>query len=91
VTSHDEFRSRVDEALLDESAEDLYEYAPCGYLSTLPDGTIARANHRFIEWTGISREALLAGSKFQILLTVGSRIYLRNALRPVVAHAGRRE
>jgi sigma-B regulation protein RsbU (phosphoserine phosphatase) len=28
-------------ALLEDSAEDLYETAPCGYLSTLLDGTIA--------------------------------------------------
>ena len=57
MTSRDELRSRVDEALLDESAEDLYEHVPCGYLSTLPDGTIVRANHTFIEWMGTSREA----------------------------------
>ena len=29
-------------SLLDESAEDLYENAPCGYLTTLPDGTVDR-------------------------------------------------
>ena len=33
-------RPRVDAALLEETAEDLYEHAPCGYLSTLPDGRI---------------------------------------------------
>ena len=66
------FRAQVDQALLDESAEDLYEHAPCGYLSTLPDGTIVRANHTLVEWTGIARERLLAGTKFQTLLTIGS-------------------
>ena len=30
-------------ALLEDSVEDLYEYAPCGYLSTLLDGTRTRA------------------------------------------------
>src|SRR5215210_5679410 len=28
--------------LLEESAEDLYEHAPCGYLSALPNGIIAK-------------------------------------------------
>ena len=30
-------------ALLEDSVEDLYEHAPCGYLSTMLDGTIATA------------------------------------------------
>ncbi|GLY88322.1 hypothetical protein [Actinoallomurus iriomotensis] len=33
-------------ALLEDSAEDLYEGAPCGYLSTLMDGTIAKITRR---------------------------------------------
>jgi len=33
-------------ALLEDSAEDLYEHAPCGYLSTLLDGSIAKINAR---------------------------------------------
>ena len=37
-------RDAVHEALLEESAEDLYEHAPCGYLSTLPDGLIVKVN-----------------------------------------------
>jgi PAS domain S-box-containing protein len=88
VTSRDEFRSRLDEALLEESAEDLYEHAPCGYLSTLPDGTIVRANHTFIEWAGASRETLLAGRKFQTLLTVGSRIYYETHYAPLLRMQG---
>jgi PAS domain S-box-containing protein len=88
VTSGDEFHSRVDGALLQESAEDLYENAPCGYLSTLPDGTIVRANRTFVEWTGVSREALLAGRKFQTVLTVGSRIYYETHYAPLLRMQG---
>jgi PAS domain S-box-containing protein len=88
VTSGDEFRGRVDQALLEESAEDLYEDAPCGYLSTLPDGTVVRANRTFIEWTGVPREALLAGRKFQTLLTVGSRIYYETHYAPLLRMQG---
>jgi PAS domain S-box-containing protein len=88
VTSGDEFRRLVNQALLEESAEDLYEDAPCGYLSTLPDGTVVRANRTFIEWTGVSREALLAGRKFQTLLTVGSRIYYETHYAPLLRMQG---
>jgi PAS domain S-box-containing protein len=88
VTSRDEFRARVDEALLEESAEELYEQAPCGYLSTLPDGTIVRVNDTFIEWTGASRDVLLAGTKFQTLLTIGSRIYYETHYAPLLRMQG---
>ena len=79
---------RVVRALLEEEAEDLYEHAPCGYLSTLPDGTIARVNQTFIDWTGRSREALLAGTKFQSLLSIGSRIYYETHYAPLLRMQG---
>jgi signal transduction histidine kinase len=78
----------VDDALLEESAEELYEHAPCGYLSTLPDGTIVRVNQIFVEWTGSSREVLLAGTKFQSLLTIGSRIYYETHYAPLLRMQG---
>ncbi len=78
----------VREAVLEETAEDLYEHAPCGYLSTLPDGTIVRVNQIFVEWTGSSREVLLAGTKFQSLLTIGSRIYYETHYAPLLRMQG---
>ena len=36
----------------DESAEELYEMAPCGYLSTALDGRIIRANQTLKDWVG---------------------------------------
>jgi PAS domain S-box-containing protein len=88
VTARDDARRRVDHALLEESAEDLYEQAPCGYLSTLPDGTIVRVNQTLVEWTGASREALLGGTKFQSLLTIGSRIYYETHYAPLLRMQG---
>jgi PAS domain S-box-containing protein len=84
----DELRGHVDAALLEESAEDLYEHAPCAYLSTLPDGTIVRVNHTFVEWTGFSREVLLDGRKIQTLLSVGSRIYYETHYAPLLRMQG---
>jgi PAS domain S-box-containing protein len=84
----DHSRARIDDALLDESAEDLYEQAPCGYLSTLPDGTIVRVNHTLIEWTGHAREALLGGTKFQTLLSIGAKIYYETHYAPLLRMQG---
>lgn len=42
-------------ALLEDSAEDLYENAPCGYLSTLLDGRIAKINTTLLDWLGYER------------------------------------
>lgn len=64
----------VPNALLEESAEDLYENAPCGYISTLPSGVIVRVNRTFLTWTGYAREELLTGRRFQDLLTVGGKV-----------------
>ncbi len=88
MTFRDDARARVDAALLQESAEELYEHAPCGYLSTLPDGTIVRVNHTFVEWTGTSRDALLGGTKFQTLLAIGSRIYYETHYAPLLQMQG---
>ena len=87
MTSSDD-RPRIEDALLEESVEELYEHAPCGYLSTLPDGTIVKANQTFVEWMGATRELLLAGTKFQILLSIGSRIYYETHYAPLLRMQG---
>jgi PAS domain S-box-containing protein len=81
-------RSRLNQEVLAETAEELYEHAPCGYLSTLPDGTIVRVNQTFVEWTGLSRTALLAGMRFQTLLTIGSRMYYETHYAPLLRMQG---
>ena len=75
-------------ALFDESAEDLYENAPCGYLSTAPDGTIVRVNGTFLRWTGHTREGLVGVKRFQDLLTVGGRIYHETHYAPLLRMQG---
>ncbi len=81
-------RARIDAALLEESAEELYEHAPCAYLSTLPDGTIVKVNQTFLDWVGATREELLAGTRFQALLAVGSRIYYETHYAPLLQMQG---
>ena len=64
MTDNPETNRSVDEQLLEESLEDLYEHAPCGYVSTLLDGTFAKVNQTFLTWTDYPREELLAGKRW---------------------------
>jgi PAS domain S-box-containing protein len=77
------------EGVLIETAEDLYENAPCGYLSTLPDGTIVRVNQTLLDWTGYTRDALLDGRRLQSLLTIGSKIYYETHYAPLIQMQGK--
>jgi PAS domain S-box-containing protein len=76
------------EAPLDETAEELYEDAPCGYLSTRPDGTIVRVNRTFLAWTGYDREGLLAGKRFQDLLIPAGKIFYETHYAPLLQMQG---
>jgi signal transduction histidine kinase len=88
VTSSDESHGGTEDGLLAESIDDLYDHAPCGYLSTRPDGTIANVNQTLLDWIGRTREALLSGTKFQTLLTIGSKIYYETHYAPLVQMQG---
>ena len=78
----------ADDLPLEESAEDLFESAPCGYLTTRLDGTIIKVNRTFEEWTGLGREELVAGRRFQDLLTAGGRIYHETHYAPLLHMQG---
>jgi PAS domain S-box-containing protein len=71
-----------------ESAQELYENAPCGYLSTLPDGTIRKVNQTFLTWTGYTRATLLDGKRFQDLLTMPGRIFHDTHYGPLLQMQG---
>jgi serine/threonine-protein kinase RsbW len=75
-------------AALDEHLDELYDEAPCGYLSTLPDGRIVKVNQTFLDWTGFSRGELVAGRRFAELLSVGGRIYHETHFAPLLAMQG---
>jgi PAS domain S-box-containing protein len=78
----------VEAELLQEGIEDLYENAPCGYLSALPDGTIVKLNQTFLDWTGYRREDLVGRRRFQDLLTVGGKIYHETHYAPLLRMQG---
>jgi PAS domain S-box-containing protein len=78
----------LEAALSDESTDDLYEHAPCGYLSLLPDGVIGRANTTFLEWIGFAKDALVGRRRFLDVLTVGGRIYYETHFTPLLRMQG---
>lgn len=75
-------------ALLEDSAEDLYEHAPCGYLSTLLDGRIAKVNTTLLDWLGYQRDDLVGRKHFSDLLTVGGRLYHETHFAPMLRMQG---
>ncbi|MFD9937752.1 PP2C family protein-serine/threonine phosphatase [Streptomyces massasporeus] len=75
-------------ALLEDSAEDLYESAPCGYLSTLMDGTIAKINTTLLDWLGLDREAVAGRKRFADLLTIGGKLYHETHFAPLLRMQG---
>jgi sigma-B regulation protein RsbU (phosphoserine phosphatase) len=74
--------------LLEDTAEDLFEEAPCGYLSTRLDGTIIQVNRTFEAWTGRSRAELLGHTRFQDMLSPGGRIYYETHYAPLLRMQG---
>ncbi|WP_410588234.1 SpoIIE family protein phosphatase [Amycolatopsis sp. lyj-23] len=73
---------------MEDSAEDLYEHAPCGYLSTLLDGTIAKINATLLGWLGRERDEVVGRLRFAELLTVGGRIYHETHFAPLLRMQG---
>ncbi|MCX4571980.1 SpoIIE family protein phosphatase [Streptomyces sp. NBC_01571] len=75
-------------ALLEDSVEDLYEHAPCGYLSTTLDGLIAKFNTTLLDWLGYTSADLVGRRKFSDLLTVGGRLYHETHFAPLLRMQG---
>ncbi|MFJ7147045.1 PP2C family protein-serine/threonine phosphatase [Streptomyces sp. NPDC100445] len=75
-------------ALLEDSTEDLYEHAPCGYLSTQLDGRIAKVNTTLLDWLGYRRDDLVGRRLFSDLLTAGGRLYHETHFAPLLRMQG---
>ena len=71
----------------DEDLEDLFENAPCGYVSARPDGRIARVNRTLASWLGRDREQLV-GRRFQDLLNIAGKIYYETHFAPLLRMQG---
>jgi sigma-B regulation protein RsbU (phosphoserine phosphatase) len=72
---------------IEEDLEDLYENAPCGYLSLQTDGLIVKANQTFCRWTGYSQEDLI-GTRLHNLLNIAGRIFYETHFAPLLRMQG---
>ena len=75
------------EPVLRESAEDLYENAPCGYVVARPDRGIISVNATLLAWLGYERNALIDKS-FTDLLAVGSLMHYETHFAPLLQLQG---
>ncbi|NMO90361.1 ATP-binding protein [Actinomycetospora sp. TBRC 11914] len=88
MSTPDRASSRCRALALEETAEDLYEHAPCGYLSTLPDGEIVRINTTLLGWLGLDHDDVVGRRRFEDLLSVGGRIYHETHFWPLLRMQG---
>ncbi|WP_179040343.1 PAS domain-containing sensor histidine kinase [Rhizobium leguminosarum] len=70
-----------------EDLEDLYENAPCGYLSLQLDGRIVKVNRTLSTWIGIPAEQLL-GKRLHDLLNTSGRIFYETHFAPLLRMQG---
>jgi sigma-B regulation protein RsbU (phosphoserine phosphatase) len=70
-----------------EDLEDLYENAPCGYLSLDPGGRIFKVNKTLCNWVGYPPEHLL-GKRLSDLLNIAGRMFYETHIAPLLRMQG---
>lgn len=71
----------------DSDLQDLYENAPCGYLSLGPDGRIIRVNATLCAWLGRT-QADLIGKRLRDLLNIAGSIFYETHFAPLLRMQG---
>lgn len=67
--------------------EDMFENAPCGYLTLLPNRRVERANKTILRWIGYSPDEML-GKSFSDFLNMAGRIFFETHLAPLLRMQG---
>lgn len=78
----------ADRSPAEGSAEELYEHAPCGYLSTSLDGRLIKINTTLLDWLGYARAELVGRRRFSDLLTIGGKLYHETHFAPLLLMQG---
>ena len=71
-----------------DNTDDIYDNAPCGHISTLPDGTIIRINATLLSWLGYTCDQVVGRRRFTDLLSVGGRIHHETHFAPLLKMQG---
>jgi phosphoserine phosphatase RsbU/P len=66
---------------------DLFENAPCGYLTIGPDGRITKANATLAAWTGFETDKFV-GRRLHQFLNMAGRIYYETHIAPLLRMQG---
>ena len=79
--------SRPGEPSPADDLEDLFDHAPCGYVSAGSDGRILRINATLAKWLGLAAEELVGG-RFRDLLNVAGKVYFETHFAPLLRMQG---
>ncbi len=71
-----------------ESAQELYQNAPCGFLIMRLDGCILDVNKTLLTWLGFKRNDVVGEKTFQDLLVKGGEIYFETYFIPLLQLQG---
>jgi sigma-B regulation protein RsbU (phosphoserine phosphatase) len=77
----------LSDAVPTEDLSDLYENAPCGYVSISPDGRIVKLNRTLADWIGRTADDVL-GAPIHLLLSIGGRMAFETHLAPMLRLQG---
>jgi sigma-B regulation protein RsbU (phosphoserine phosphatase) len=66
---------------------DLFENAPCGYLTIGPDGRISKVNATLAAWTGFAPDKFI-GCRLHQFLNMAGRIYYETHIAPLLRMQG---
>jgi phosphoserine phosphatase RsbU/P len=67
--------------------EDMFENAPCGYITLLPNGRVERVNKTLLSWIGYTTKQM-AGKRFSDFLNMAGRIYFETHIAPLLRMQG---
>ncbi len=70
-----------------ENLAELYDEAPCGYLSVTPDARIAKVNQTLADWLDCSPDDLV-GKQVHTILSFGGKIAFETHLAPMLRLQG---
>ena len=71
----------------EEDLEDLFENAPCGYVSARPDGRITKVNRTLAAWLGRAPDEIV-GRRFRDLLNIAGKVYFETHFAPLLRMQG---
>lgn len=76
----------MDESRIDDF-QDMFENAPCGYLTIQTNGRIAHVNKTLLRWIGHTADDMV-GKRFSDFLNIAGRIYFETHIAPLLRMQG---